>query len=585
MLARASAVLLVLAEAAWLLVAAEEGSCARRDAKGGCLRDPSQGSAGAEGTDEEPKMDLITQEVQELQEYIKLAKDRVMLLNKLKGFIAEDKNLSLPPSYVRALREEMPIVSSVVVDEDRAPTSSADDFVISKRIIRQPVASTLVDFLALRSPRSTTPSSTSQITQPSALLVVADPAGDVRLYTPTGELVREFPSGHSASLEHLSVSPSSDEYFVATADVEGSIRVHVVKVRPTRLSKEEKQERRSSTDEKVSQYLGPQSNVTVTFQRSMQVPENDVGTQPRLTSFVAASQKGTKYFVAGDDDGKISVFTRNGTFLSKIDAVLGHGAVEGLHAQASSVVFRAGAEWGFVNLERQDVTRIECPRFEGHTVSDSIVDSQQATRALVADEEGTVWAFNLKNRSACRVEHRFPRGALRPPVRLASVRGYALALERPASGPAGLVALNMSRVGKGKSVLQQPPVSNVVWRKERAPVASWVVHKRLQQGDLIALLSEDGLSVEVMELLMTTYTPPPQDSFGNLKVPVIAVAIVLVLGYQYIKQKNKMGGSSSRHKFDDFDFSKDRKSRLGGSGLGSGLGSKSKGLGAKSTTK
>merc|ERR1719326_1497850 len=82
--------------------------------------------------------------------------------------------------------------------------------------------------------------------------------------------------------------------------------------------------------------------------------------------------------------------------------------------------------------------------------------------------------------------------------------------------------------------------SAVVWRKGRPPVKDWSIHKRTQAGDLLAFLSEDGREIEIMELLMTVYQAPSQDSFGNFKMPVIAVAVLLVLGYQYMK--NKGGG-------------------------------------------
>merc|ERR1740138_1901657 len=114
-----------------------------------------------------------------------------------------------------------------------------------------------------------------------------------------------------------------------------------------------------------------------------------------------------------------------------------------------------------------------------------------------------------------------------------SIRGYVIALEWEAES-ANLVALNMSKPGVGTSA--------VVWKKNKGPVKAWHIFKRYQQGDLLAFLSSDGKTIEVAEVLMSTYTPPSTDSFENFKLPVIAVAVVLVLGYQYMKQKNKGGG-------------------------------------------
>merc|ERR550532_2218055 len=123
----------------------------------------------------------------------------------------------------------------------------------------------------------------------------------------------------------------------------------------------------------------------------------------------------------------------------------------------------------------------------------------------------------------------------------------------------------MSLAGKRfeRSSAQQP--SPVVWRRPRGPVKAWAVQKRVQQGDLIACLSEDGHEIEIMELLMQVYTAPAGDTFGNFKLPVIAVAIVLVLGYQYVKQKGKLGGGGpgKGKKFDwpDNDFASALKNR------------------------
>merc|ERR550537_491908 len=99
----------------------------------------------------------------------------------------------------------------------------------------------MIEFLPLRTPRtSSSSSSTTSVSQPSALLVVAEADGDVRLYTPTGEQVAEFSANHTTNVEHLAVSPNHDEHYIATADTGGAIRVHVVKVRPMRLTKQEK---------------------------------------------------------------------------------------------------------------------------------------------------------------------------------------------------------------------------------------------------------------------------------------------------------------------------------------------------------
>jgi len=527
---------------------------------------------------EKATADLITQEVDELKSFINICEERISLLHELRATITSGHNVSIPESHVKILQEKLPLLSEVTLDEGGMPTGSADDYLISKAVIPQEEPVSFVKFLPLRNPRTSSSTSTAQTALPSALLVAAQADGAVRLFSPSGELVLTFTSGHDSPITNLAVSPSHDEYFITTADATGVIRVHKVNVRQRRLSKEQKQARRNSWDEKVSQYLGTQINVTFQFTKQMEVPprEEDGDIAP-LTTLAVSSQQGTKYFLAGDAEGSISVFTRNGTFRGRIDVALKPGsAVDYLFAQLSNLLFRVGTDWGFINPEKMEATHMDCPRFEGH-VAAAVVDSQQSNRILVADEEGTVWVFNAKSRKDCKVEHRFRRGTTKGRVELASVRGFVVALERgdPALGDSTqMVALNMSHIGKKRDQMS----SEVVWRRGRQPARDWAVHKRYQQGDLLAFLSEDGNEIEIMELLMQVYQAPASNDFGNFKLPVIAVAIVLVLGYQYIKQKGKFGGGK-KIDWDSADFSALRnKKKLGGlAGLKKGRG----GLGAK----
>lgn len=506
--------------------------------------------------------DLITQEMDELQEFVSLCRERIGLLMELQANVDSGFNITLPESHVRALTEKFPLMSEVVLEDKRAPSGSADDYLVAKKTVRQDSPMLSVHFLGLKSPRapgSSSPSPAPSIPTPTALLVANREDGHVVIFSPTGELLTTFDAGHAGqAFQHLAVSQSPDNYFVATGDAAGEIRVHRISVRQRRLSEDEKKERRKSTDAKLSQHYGPQLNVTVQSVEEMQLPTGSNGEPPRLTALAVAS---SKHLVAGDGEGKVSFFTRNGTFRGSVDATTTPGGVEGLHAHPGAMLFRAGAEWGFVNAESLEITHVDCPQFEGSRIVAAAVDAQQSTRVLVADDEGTIWVLNLKDKRTCKVDHRFPGGAAPSIIELGSVRGFALGLETAsseASSPSGaaIFALNMTHVGKRSHDLLRAgePTSPVVWRKERGVVRDWSVFKRHQQGDLLAFLSEDGHEIEIMELLMQVYAPPPTtDSFGNFQFPVIATAIVLVLGYQYFKQKGKFEGGGDKGKNSNFD--------------------------------
>merc|ERR1712014_518602 len=137
-----------------------------------------------------------------------------------------------------------------------------------------------------------------------------------------------------------------------------------------------------------------------------------------------------------------------------------------------------------------------------------------------------------------------------------------------------LLAINMSQKTARRRPGEQGPGGFVVWRRQGSLVQDWSLQKRQQQGDLIALLSEDGREVEILELLMQVYVPPPSgsDPFANMKLPIMGVAVVLLLGYQFMKQKGN-GSSGGGSKFNKADFAKFASQRKGGLG---GLGSKGK---------
>jgi len=515
------------------------------------------GDGSKAATKAAPTADLISQEVEQLEALKKLCSDRIELLEDLKQTVNSGVNVSIPEKHVLMLQKQFPLMSEItMVDEQTAPTGSADDYLFSKAVIRSEEPVSLMKFLPLRSP-----SSSGSSVLPSALVVTYQQSdGRIRLYTPDGDLVLTFLAGHEQPVTHLVTSlataSSNQESFITTADAEGDIRVHKVEMRLRRVQKKEKGNRSVTPDptiEKASQYLTSQLNVTHQFVMQMRVPSDSNGEPARITAVAVASQQGTRYFVAGDAEGKVTVFSRNGTEIATIDAAVTAGAkVEALYPHLGSLLFHVGFEWGFVNFDKMEVMHMDCPEFEGR-ISSAVIDSQKATRVLIANEEGVVYAFNTKEKKKCKIEHQFAKGISAPQLELNSMNGFALALERTSRGHAAsaLAALNMSHLGRREDSL----VSPVAWRKHLAPLRDWAFHKRHQQGDLLAFLSDDGLEIEIMELLnMHVYTPPKEDSFSNFQTPVIGVAVVLVLGYQYVKNKGKFSGSSGGKNSDKFNL-------------------------------
>lgn len=577
-----------LSTAVALLVSlsAGEDSCPAGAAGRSCTAAPgpkamASAKAKADKAPASVSADLLTQEVGELRSVVKLCEERIELLTEMKGMVASQVKLPLPASNMRLLKEPLPMMADVALDVDKAATGSADDYYISKAAISLESPASFIKILTMKAPRTSSskdssPSAAAANAMPSALVVAAQADGVVRLFAPAGDLVLSFNAGHDHPLLSLAVSPSHDEHFVTTADAGGIIRVHKINIRQRRLAKDEKHRRRNSTDEKVSQFLGSAVNATHQFTHQMQIPAASDGKPATLTSLTIASQQGQKYFVAGDMEGKLNIFRRNGTLWATLN--ISKTPVVGLYSHLSNLIFYDETRWGYVNFEKKEVLHMDCAPFQG-PITAAVFDSQQGARLLVADVDGTIWALNVKEKRSCKVEHRFPKGATLAPLSLASIRGFTLGLEkaRRSGDEASVVAINMSHVGKigGTS-------GSVVWRKGKQAVRDWAVHKRQSHGDLIAILSEDGLQIELAEVLMSVYTAPTTTDFGDYQKPMIAVGVLLVLGYQYMKNKGgkgkggggaKLGGGAMDMHSGGVDFGalKNRTKKTGLAGLGSGL--------------
>ncbi|CAE7307922.1 CIPK12, partial [Symbiodinium necroappetens] len=179
----------------------------------------------------------------------------------------------------------------------------------------------------------------------------------------------------------------------------------------------------------------------------------------------------------------------------------------------------------------------------------------------------------VKNRKDCEFEKKFPYATdYKVPLELAAIRGYVIGLQKstPSELPtSSLLALNLSQHVGRRRPGELGPGGHVIWRRPRLPIRDWSVQKK-QHGDVVALLSDDGREVEILEILMQVYTPPStSDPFSNFKLPVMACAVVLLLGYQFMKQKGSGSGlpglGGGRGKFGKSDFaSLLNKKKMGG---------------------
>lgn len=510
---------------------------------------------------------LLDQEVLELGKLSELYQQRLRMLEDLRRNLGQTGMPGLPRPSAQALLEAVPPIAEQVIagappgpatseileeeeeEADELPTavefasaSASGDFMVSKAVVPQEQPVAFIGFLPLRNHRSAAPTPLAQVAMPTVLLVAAQADGEIRLFTVSGDLAMTYSTGHKKPLAQIAVSPMQDEYMIAAIDEGGAMRVHRLLVRPRRNPQEQKRRVTNPDEEKVSQYLSSPANITVQFQMGMKLPHlsdsnnSNSSERPNVSTFILTSHQGVKYFVMGDTSGWISIITRNGTLHGRTR--VSNSTVQRISAHLGNIIFVSAGQWGFLDVDKGTARKYICKKYEGPAIIDAISDSSMQSRVLAADQEGTVWVFLMREKQDCKVEHRFPRAVIRPPVTLTSVRGYILTLERMRrfGGRSEIMALNMSHVGKGWDDPARD-VSPVSFRRSGLPVASWAIQKRYQEGDLLATLSQDGMEIEISELMMQAYQPPPGDTLGNFKLPVFAVAMVLVMGYQFVKQK------------------------------------------------
>eukprot|EP00434_Breviolum_minutum_P033377 symbB.v1.2.029532.t2/scaffold3233.1/size60571/8 len=145
--------------------------------------------------------------------------------------------------------------------------------------------------------------------------------------------------------------------------------------------------------------------------------------------------------------------------------------VSSINAHLGNVVYVAGHQWGLIDLEKGTARAFHCYKYHGAGVLDAVSDTALQTRVIAADLDGSIWVFSVRDKRDCKVEHRFPLGATRAPLSLASVRGFVLVMEplRSFTGKAEVTVLNMTHVGKSWDDPARD-VSPISWKRSSRPL-------------------------------------------------------------------------------------------------------------------
>lgn len=499
-------------------------------------------------------VDLITQEIDETRELLRLSKERISLLKKVQNLATGSNGVS------RTLLKEFPLLSELAHERAVLPSAASEDYLTATASIQLDSPANLIKFLPLRFAHQST------YALPLSILVVAQNNGTVNLLTPSGRHVTSFEAGHDMPVSLLAVSPSwsKGDMLIATGDEGGIIRIHKIlaRERPGKMVHPDAEP--SVSVENDTAYFGVTVDwalISATFfdkQLEVYPQAGSAGERtPKLTALTMASQRGSKFFVAGDADGKITIFSIDGAFRSRLDVTSTSGAgIDGFYVHLNQLLFRAGSEFGYVELEEGVVKHVECPDFDGERITAIAIDSLQNARVFVADQEGTVWVFIVRRARQCRVQYKFPRGVAKAPIDIASVRGHVLLMERfgTTNARSKMVLLNMSIASQQYNENKRQP-SPVVWNRNVGLARSWAVHrnrgKPTDLGDLIAYLTDDGMKIVVFELLMNLDIEPPAESiFMNswLVIPTIVITVLSGGCWHYLKYGRFMVEKSKKNK-------------------------------------
>jgi len=470
-----------------------------------------------------PPASVIHQEISLLQDAVRLTEQKLTMLRDLQSDVTGMAGVSVPNAS-QTLLGLLP------------GSASPKDFITTTGVVQLDRPASFARFLPLKNNRGSASSGKSSSSSlpplPTGLFVSVDSSGQATLYTPTGVRVKEFHLGHETT--QIATSVGQDEHLILGASQSGSISCHVVRVRQGRLSQSERQARRNSTDERISQFLGVIPNVTVTADKSLELPS---GT-PEVTDMAVTTQRGSKHFVVADSDGGIAVFARNGTLRGRFfpETPSAPGGVRGLYATFGALLFWSKSAVGFVSAPGLAAPPLRCAEFAaGGGVASAAIDATSSNRLYVALNDGSVASYNAKDRDACSFEVFLPQVAQRP-LRLEPFRGYMLAIAEGA--PAELHAYNLSARGRGADA--PPPTVNAAFHWDLARVGQVAVLRKTSGCDHAAFVREDNVLV-LSEMLFKPVAAPVADEFSDMRTPVILLAVVLVVGYQYMK--NKKGGS------------------------------------------
>lgn len=337
-------------------------------------------------------------------------------LEELRTGILSGERIELPSAQRQHLERGSPLISEVSFDARHRPISTnVSRHFQHLRRVGEGTEVRLHLFLPLKK---------SGKAGASSLMVIIDDASKLSVFSLEGELLLDaldLGHGEGRAVTQMQLSQSLDNHFVMTADEQGEVRVHNLKV-VSRTRKAEAGEGEAG----ISRELSLSSNFSCAFT----VPTSTGGEARKLNTMLPIDRGSQTYFVTGDSSGGIAVFYRNGTMKGRVRVTEDPGGVKGLlRSQGQMILFYSSHSFGFFSATQIDVQYPPCSGWNSPLVDVVIDPSHQSSRVVLSLADGDVLVFSTVRgkAKACDLTLKFPHVSVMP-FKLQAFRGHIMAL-------------------------------------------------------------------------------------------------------------------------------------------------------------
>jgi hypothetical protein len=367
-------------------------------------------------------------------------------LESLRNGIVSGERVEITSTQKQHLEKISPLVGHVATDAKHKPVSTnLSRHLRHIRTVADEVKVHMHTIMPLKK-------ASSQKMGPSALLISVDTNSRLWIHTLEGDLRLsnfDLQHGEGRTIIHMTLSPNQDNHFVVTADDDGEVRVHSLKViaKKAEEKKEEEiwNESGNETDidedkpeekpeEKFEAKHGiKQLVVSANFTTSFRIPPSNTGEVRKLNTVLLVDRGSQIFFVTGDSLGGVAIFHKNGTMKGRVKVTEDPDGVKGLmRGQSNTVLFWSSHLFGFLSVSQVDVQNPPCSGWSSPLFDVAPDPTHSYQRVILGLSDGDVLVFSTTRgkQKACDLTLKFPRVSALP-YKLHVFRGHVIGLPTP----------------------------------------------------------------------------------------------------------------------------------------------------------